>query len=55
MFQFNNACYHSLVEGPISINGKVESLDEMYRINVRVPYMLIQGFIEELIKTKGTR
>ncbi|KAK2152239.1 hypothetical protein LSH36_334g02013 [Paralvinella palmiformis] len=50
---FNNACYHSLVEGPISINGKVESLDEMYRINVRVPYMLIQGFIEELIKTKG--
>ena len=43
-----------MVDGALSVNGKVEALDEMYRIVVRVAYMLIQGFVEELIKTKGT-
>lgn len=50
---FNNAGFASTVDGPLSLNGKVQALDEQYRICVRVPYMLIQGFVGEIIKNKG--
>ena len=37
------------------MGGTVTGLDDMYRINIRVPYMLVQAFEPELAKTKGTQ
>jgi len=54
MFQFNNAGYISRDDGPMSIKGKVEALGGMYRINLKVACVLTQGFVGELIKSKGT-
>jgi NAD(P)-dependent dehydrogenase (short-subunit alcohol dehydrogenase family) len=52
-FQVNNAGFLSPKEGALSVNGSVESFDEMYRITLRTPYLLAQGFAAQLIKNKG--
>jgi NAD(P)-dependent dehydrogenase (short-subunit alcohol dehydrogenase family) len=35
------------------MGGTVEALDEMHKVNVRAPYLLVQQSIPELEKSKG--
>ena len=52
--QFNNAGYVHPEDGPIHMGGTVKAMDDLYKLYVRSPYLLVQEGLPELIKNKGT-
>lgn len=50
---FNNAVSFFPGLGALSVDGTADCLDYMYRLILRVTYVLIQGFVKELCENKG--
>ena len=51
--QFNNAAFKHPQDDVIHMGGTVESMDAMYKVNIRASYLLVQNLIPELEASKG--